>query len=273
MSQFGVGLRTKHYPKLEEQPQTKLDWFEVVSENHMNSQGRPWAILEKMRENYPVAFHGVSLNIGVNKEINLNYLTKLKEMIEVFDPMIVSDHLCWTGLPASNIHNLLPLPYNDESIHMVCTKMDKVQSFLGREIALENLSAYFEFKNSTYSEWEFLNLVAKKSGCKLLLDINNVYVNSQNLGFNPKDFIDSIPPEKVAQIHLAGFTNMGDFLFDTHSKPVYPEVWELFRHAIKNLKDVPVLIEWDEDIPEFEVLEDEAMKAKKIWGEVHGPKN
>lgn len=269
MSLFGVGLRTKHYPNLEERPQTKLDWFEVVSENHMNSKGRPWEILELMRRDYPVAFHGVSLNIGLKKEVDLNYLKKLKEMIGVFDPMIVSDHLCWTGLPSSNIHNLLPLPYNDESIQMVTTKLDQIQSYLGREIALENLSAYFEFKNSTYSESEFLNLVAQKSGCKLLLDINNVYVNSQNLGFDAKAFIDSIPPEKVAQIHLAGFTNMGDFLFDTHSKPVYPEVWELFHYAVKNLKEVPVLIEWDEDIPEFEVLENEAMKAKKIWEEVH----
>lgn len=270
MSEFGVGLRTDHYAYLEERPQTKVDWFEVISENHMNSRGRPWEILEVLRKDYPLAFHGVSLNIGLDKAPNLNYLKKLKEMIEFFDPFIVSDHLCWTGFENSNIHNLLPLSYTDENINRVSSKMDQIQSFLGREMALENLSAYVEHKHSTYTEWDFLVKVAKKSGCKILLDINNIYVNSVNHQFDPIEYLDSIPAEKVAQIHLAGFSDMGDFLFDTHSKPVYPKVWELFNHIVKRLPNVPVLIEWDEDIPPFNELENEAMKAKEIWSKHHG---
>lgn len=272
MSLFGVGLRTTHYPYLENLPQTNCDWFEVISENYMNSRGRPWKMLELIRSRYPVAFHGVSLNIGLDAPVNMTYLKKLKEMVNAFCPFIISDHLCFTGLQNKNLHNLLPLPYTDEVISFVSQKLDQVQSVLGREIAIENLSAYFEYEHSPYKEWEFLNLVSKKSGCKILLDINNIYVNSKNHGFDPLEYLNSIPIEKIAEIHLAGFSDMGDFLFDTHSNPVHENVWGLYSHMIKKAPHVPTLIEWDEDIPAFERLEQEAQKAKKIWCEHHETK-
>lgn len=269
MCKIGLGLRKEHYSFLEKKPKIHARWFEVISENHLNSKGRPWQILEIMRRDFPLAFHGVSLSIASFAPLNFNYLEKLNEMIKSFDPFLVSDHLCFTGLPGANIHNLLPFPFNDQMLDHLIERIDQVQNFLGRKIALENLSAYIDFRESKYKEWEFIAKLLKHSDCNLLLDINNVYVNSQNHKFDPKIYIDAIPKDKVAEIHLAGFSDMGDFLFDTHSKPVYPEVWDLFSYAIKDLKNVPVLVEWDEDIPEYNVLEAEALKAKKIWEGYH----
>jgi uncharacterized protein (UPF0276 family) len=270
MSLFGVGLRTEHFPYLEKKPQTQLDWFEVISENHMTSRGRPWEMLEVMSEKYKLGFHGVSLSIGSRAPLNFDYLKKLKEMISVFSPILVSDHLCWTGLDKSNFHNLLPLPYNKENLNHVCQKLDQVQSFLGREVAMENLSAYLDFKSSTMTEWDFLAEVSNRSGCKILLDVNNIYVNSKNHGFCPFQYIDAIPKNRIAQIHLAGFSDMGTYLFDTHSSTVHENVWELFDYLIRDVADVPVLLEWDEDIPDFIQLEEEVLKAKKIWERYHG---
>ncbi len=267
---FGVGLRTEHFPFLQDKPQTSIDWFEVLTENHMNSRGRPWQILELIRADYPMAFHGVSLNIGLEAEVNRSYLDGLKSMIDTFDPFLVSDHLCWTGMEGSNIHNLLPLPYTKAVVERISSKMDKVQTVLGRSLALENLSAYLECQNSEMSEWEFLTEVARKSGCKILLDINNVYVNSVNHGFDPLVYLEYIPKNLVAQFHLAGFSDRGNFLFDTHSRVVQPEVWSLYKYAVKKWPHVPTLVEWDEDVPEFSVLEEQAMEAKKIWGQVNG---
>ena len=265
MSQFGVGLRHEHFPYLSDSPQTSVDWFEVISENFMNTRGYPFELLMKIREDYEVSLHGVGMNLGGESDVSRTYLEKLKELIDLVRPMIVSDHLCWTGLKENNLHNLLPLSYNDESLNFLANRISKVQDFLGREIAIENLSAYFSLKDSTYHEWDFIRILAKKAGCKILLDINNVYVNSVNQNFNPLTYIDSIPDDLIAEIHLAGFTDTGKFLFDTHSKPAGPEVWELYKHKICSARNVPTLFEWDEDIPEFSVLEKEAMKAKEIW--------
>jgi uncharacterized protein (UPF0276 family) len=267
---IGVGLRHQHFPYLSESPETKLDWFEVISENFMNTEGYPMEMLLKMREHYPISLHGVSLSLGSHAPFDQEYLKSLKELIKRVDPFIVSDHLCWTGLPESNLHNLLPLSYDDENLNYLSDRINFVQEFLGREILVENLSAYFSLKDSTYTEWEFLRELAKKSGGKLLLDINNVYVNSVNQKFDPYEYINTIPDNAIGEIHLAGFSDMGDYLFDTHSTFVCDEVWDLYSHKIKNNAHIPTLVEWDEDIPEFPVLEAEAMKAKALWSRHHG---
>lgn len=260
----GAGLRHNHFPVIENLDTTNIEWFEIISENFMYTRGRPFEILLKLRERFPISTHGVSLSIGSTSPLDQNYLDKLKELINIIDPFLVSDHLCWTGEESNNLHNLLPLPYNDETLNYLCSRINQVQDFLQRPIAIENLSAYFSLKDSTYTEWDFLNTLAKKSGCKILLDINNIYVNSVNQSFNPEDYLDAIDNEQIAQIHLAGFSQMDGFLFDTHSKPVCDEVWQLYKKKIQMLSHVPTLIEWDEDIPDFSILEKEVLKAQTI---------
>ena len=262
---IGVGLRHTHFSHLLESNETQVDFFEVITENFFSTRGRPWKVLEKIREIYPIAMHGVSLNIGSFEGLDFSYLEKVKSMAVEIDPIIISDHLCWNGMAHDNLHNLLPLPYTDETLNFLMERVDSVQNFLGREIALENLSAYFSLEDSTYSEWDFLNTLAKKSGCKLLLDLNNVYVNAVNQGFDPYTFLEGIDEEVVAQFHLAGFSDFDDYLFDTHSHPVFSKVWEMYEYQLKRMKhSVPTLIEWDENIPEFSILEDEALKARQI---------
>jgi len=272
MNEFriGVGLRPQHYPYLNEKPDTKVQWFEAISENYMDTEGRPLKMLQRIRLDFPLALHGVSLSIGAASDVNLKYLKRLKNLVDIVEPIFVSDHLCWTGMLASNIHDLLPFPFTTTNLKHIVAKVDKVQNYLKRPILMENVSSYLTFKKSTYTEWEFGVAVAKASGCKLLLDINNVYVNSQNHGFDPMEFIESTPPELIGQIHLAGFTDMGTHLFDTHSKPVFPKVWDLYKKSVHRLKHVPILVEWDDEIPEFHELEREALKAKEIWDNSHG---
>lgn len=266
----GVGLRPPHYPHVLEKPKTPVSWFEAISENYMGSEGRPIRVLESVRREFPLALHGVSLSIGSVEGARPRYLKKLKALVERVQPFVVSDHLCWTGAHAANLHDLIPLPFTPEAVERVARNVEKVQSFLGRQIALENVSSYLTYKESTMTEWGFLTEVARRSGCRILLDVNNVFVNASNHGFDPEAYLDSVPAGLVAQIHLAGFTDMGDYLFDTHSRPVSERVWELFSRVIGRLRDVPVLIEWDEDIPPFPVLEKEAAKAARIWEEHHG---
>lgn len=261
----GVGLRPTHYSYLLQRPKTSVRFFEAISENYMDTEGRPIHVLEKIREDYPITLHGVALSIGAFEQVNFHYLGRLKKLIERVDPVRVSDHLCWSGLPHSRAHDLLPLPYTEEALYHVVRKVEQVQSFLGRKIALENVSSYIRFKHSEMTEWDFLVEVARRAECKILLDINNIYVNSYNHGFDPKQYLDAIPRKLVDQIHLAGFTDRGSHLFDTHSQPVFPCVWELYAFVLKRMKGVPVLVEWDQDIPEFPVLEQEALKAKEIW--------
>jgi uncharacterized protein len=260
----GVGLRHTHFPYLSENTPSKIGWFEIITENFFQTRGRPFQILEKVRNDFPISMHGVSLSIGAKEELNLDYLKKVKELIDIIDPIMISDHLCWTGQAHRNLHNLLPLPYNEEGLNHVVSRIQKVQDYYQRPIAIENLSAYFTLKNSTYTEWEFLKEVAQRSGSSILLDINNIYVNSVNQEFDPKVYLDHIPMHLVSEIHLAGFSDMGTHLFDTHSMPVYPEVWELYRYKIAEKTSTPTLIEWDEDIPEFPILEAEAIKASTI---------
>ena len=258
----GVGLRPKHYPYLENNPETTVEWFEAISENYMSSEGRPMQMLEKIRERFPVALHGVSLSIG--STLSGNHLAALKNLAERIQPFIISDHFCWGNTGGTYLHDLLPLPHNEESLSIVVDNLDRVQNFLGRTFTLENVSSYLTFRSSTMTEWDFITETARRSGCTILLDVNNVYVSSVNHGFDPYHFIDNIPVASVAQIHLAGYTDMGDFLFDTHSRPVTDPVWKLYEHTIAKMPEVPVLIEWDEDIPDFSRLEEEAARAREI---------
>ena len=267
---IGVGLRPTHYPYLEPRPQTKVSWFEAVSENYMDTKGRPLDMLELIRKDYPVALHGVSLSIASTEGLRQNYLQNLRTLIERIAPFIVSDHLCWTGLPQQNLHHLLPIPFTDEALNFIIDHVDQVQTCLGRQILLENVSTYLRIPEADWTEWDFLNELAKRSGCGLLLDLNNLYVNAKNHQFDPNIFLEAIPTHLIGQIHLAGYTDMGTHLFDTHSKPVYPAVWDLFSALIARAPEVPVLIEWDEDIPEFPQLEAEALKAAHIWTYHHG---
>ncbi len=260
----GVGLRPDHYTHLLEGRDTHSNWFEVITENFLFSEGNPQRILDQVRRDYPVSFHGVSLNLGSFEPLDENYLKRAKELYQKYDPFLISDHLCWTGKSDNQLHNLLPLPYDEEVLQHLVSRISYYQEYIGRTIAIENLSAYVEVANNEYTEWDFLREVAKRSGCKILLDLNNIYVNAKNYHFNPYEYVDAIPMELVSEIHLAGHTDMGNFLFDTHSTAVCDGVWDLLRYKWHQNLETPVLIEWDEEIPAFEVLEEEVLKAHKV---------
>ena len=265
----GVGLRTEHYDHITA-AWPRMDWFEAISENFMDSGGRPLQILEQVRRRYPVALHGVSLSIGSTDPLDRAYLARLKALADRIEPAIVSDHLCWTGVEGEQLHDLLPLPFTEEAVRHIAGRVEQVQEFLGRRILLENVSTYVSYRHSTMPEWEFLAAVAERSGCGILLDLNNIYVNSYNHQFDPYDYLARIPGETVGQFHLAGHTDMGSYLFDTHSRPVIEPVWELYRAALRRFGPVTTLIEWDEDIPPFPRLAEEADKARAIFVQVLG---
>ena len=261
----GIGLRPPHYQDiLASKPE--IPWFEAISENYMFTEGRPIHILETIRKDYPVALHGVSLSIGSCRNGREGYLKALSDLICRIDPWIVSDHFCWTGLGGHNAFDLLPLPFHSQSMKTLVENIDHVQNRLKRRLYLENVSAYIGFEDSQLSEIEFINEVIWKSGCGLLLDVNNVYVNAHNFGFDAKAYIDRIDPECVGEIHLAGHSKVDDFLFDTHDGTVCEDVWHLFSYAVKHVGTVPVLIEWDESIPDLDTLIHEKATADKIIG-------
>lgn len=262
---IGLGLRSQHYEYLENSPKTQVKWFEALTENYIDTHGRPRAILELVRKDYQIALHGVSLSIASAEGLDENYLLRLRKLADEIEPFIISDHLCWTGLKDSNTHELLPFPYNKESLTVVLNNIDRAQNILGRQLLLENISSYMAFSDSDMTEFEFIAEIAKHSGSQILLDINNIFVSSTNLKLDAKKCLDTIPANLVGQVHLAGFTDAGEFLFDTHSKPVSSDVWQLFSDFIKKSPNVPFMIEWDEDIPEFLRVEEEALKAKTIW--------
>jgi uncharacterized protein (UPF0276 family) len=262
----GIGLRTPHYPLITS-TWPAMDWFEAVSENYMDTGGRPLKILEQVRHHYPVALHGTALSIGSTDPLSEKYLERLKRLVDHIDPFIVSDHLCWSGVKGRQLHDLLPLPFNEEALRHVVERVSRVQEFLNRKILLENVSTYVTYKHSTMTEWEFLVEVARRSGCGILLDINNVFVNAVNHQFDPMEYLRHVPGELVGQIHLAGHTDMGDFLFDTHSMPILEKVWDLYRRALSLYGPVSTLIEWDENIPPFEHLSELASKARAIHRE------
>ncbi len=260
---FGLGLRTQHYQDiLNKQP--KIDWFEAISEDYMVDGGNPIYYLQKVRENYPIVLHGVSLSIGSTDPLDKTYLQKLKKLADWVEPEWVSDHLCWTGVAGKNLHDLMPLPFTEEALNHIVTRVKQVQDYLGRQIALENVSSYVQFIQSEFSEWDFLNKVAELADCKILLDINNIYVNSFNHHFSAEKYIQSINPEYIQQFHLAGHTNRGDVIIDTHDAPIIPSVWELYEMALKRFGKVATLIERDDNIPPLEELVEELTIARKI---------
>ncbi|MDX6770756.1 MAG: DUF692 domain-containing protein [Elusimicrobiota bacterium] len=263
----GVGLRSVHYPHLVTRPKTAVRWFEAISENYMDTEGRPLEVLLTVRRDYPVALHGVSLSVGGVEGPRPGYLERLKRLADRVDPWIVTDHLCFTGAHASNAHDLLPLPYTEEAVERVSDGVARAQDALRRPIALENVSSYLTYRESTMTEWEFLVAVARRAGCGILLDVNNAFVSASNHGFAAEDYLDAVPPELVKQLHLGGYTDMGDFLFDTHSRAPTEPVWALFRRAAARFPAAPVLVEWDEEVPAWPELEAQAVKAAALWEE------
>lgn len=262
---LGLGLRGKHFNYiLENWP--AVEWFEVISENFMDSGGRPRWVLRQIAERYPVVMHGVSLSIGSADPLDITYLGRLKALAEEISPRIVSDHLCWTGINGVNTHDLLPMPLTEESLKHVCRRIEQVQEYLGRQLVLENPSTYLSFKQSTIPEPDFLRLLTEKTGCGLLLDVNNVYVTAFNNDLDPEEYIRALPLSSVKQIHLAGHQNCGTHIVDTHDGPVIPGVWQLFSLAWELTGGAPVLLEWDARIPSFEECHAEVLKAKEHMG-------
>ena len=259
---FGLGLRSQHYSYiLEHKP--NIDWFEIISENFMDTDGKPKRNLERVKEIYPIVMHGVSLSIGTVDVLNSDYLKKLKTLKDWLKPAWISDHLCWTGIAHRNTHDLLPIPYTDEALKHIIKRIKNVQDYLECPIALENPSTYLEFKHSQISEAEFIAIMAQESGCHLLLDINNVYVTCYNHKLDVKAYIDALPLDKVIQIHLAGHNNKGTYIIDTHDNYVDDAVWNLYKYVIQKTNRIPnTMIEWDDKIPDFEVLSAELNKAR-----------
>ncbi len=258
---IGVGLRTVHYPHiLEKRPD--VDFFEVLSENYMDTGGRPVWVLDQVAECYPVVLHGVSMNIGSTDPLDRDHLSKLKSLAARTRAAWVSDHLCWTGVAGRNTHDLLPMPLTEEALRHVAQRVKQVSEILERPLMLENASTYAEFASSSMPEWEFLARLMEDADCGMLLDVNNVYVSSYNHGFDPKQYLDAIDPARVTQYHLAGHTNKGTHIIDTHNDHVIEAVWDLYRHSVARTGNVATLLEWDADIPEFDVVHAEALKAR-----------
>lgn len=265
----GVGLRTQHFPCVWDGT-ARVDWFEVISENFMIRGGRPLAVLEKARMLAPVVLHGVSLSLGSTDPLNQAYLSELHALAQRIQPAWVSDHLCWGSVGGHYAHDLLPLPYTEEALSHVVERVQAIQDRLGRQILIENVSSYLTYAHSSLTEWEFLSEIAQQADCGILLDVNNVYVSATNHGFDPYMYLSALPVNHVCQIHLAGHSNYGAYLLDTHDGPVIPPVWELYRFAVQRFGRVSSLIEWDDKIPEFDEVCAEAERARTIEREVLG---
>ena len=269
---FGVGLRRPHYSYvLENKP--AIDWFEVISENFMVPGGRPLEVLDGVRARYPLVAHGVSMSIGSTDPLSRLYLDELSTLARRSEPAWISDHLCWTGVGGRNLHDLLPLPFTEEAVRHVAGRIRQVQDSLGRHILIENVSSYMAFKNSTLTEWEFLSAVANEADCAILLDINNIFVSAFNHHFDPLAYLDGVPPQRVVQFHLAGHSDHGTYLLDTHDHPVCEGVWELYERAVRRFGSVSTLIEWDDNIPEFSVLAATAEEARRRAAAILGACN
>jgi uncharacterized protein (UPF0276 family) len=260
---FGLGLRTEHYADVVER-RPDIDWFEILTENYMVAGGKPLHYLDRIRADYPMVMHGVSLSIGSTEPLNLDYLRRLKDLIERVEPEWVSDHLCWTGLNGTNLHDLLPLPYTEEAIGHVAERVARVQDFLGRRILLENVSSYITYTQSVMTEWEFLTAVAERADCLVLLDINNIFVSSFNHGFDPLAYVHGVPRQRVYQFHLAGHTHTGNLIVDTHDQPVIDPVWDLYAEAVRRFGRVSTMIERDDHIPPLDELLAELDRARAI---------
>ncbi len=259
----GVGLRTAHFPRILDGT-ARADWFEAISENFMIRGGRPLQVLELARAVAPLALHGVSLSIGSTDPLNDDYLRQLAGLVERFEPAWISDHLCWGSVGGHYAHDLLPLPYTEEAVRQVVRRVARVQERLGRQLLLENVSSYLTYTHSVMPEWEFLTEVASRADCGILLDVNNVFVSARNHGFDPAVYLEAVPVDRVGQIHLAGHSDLGTHLLDTHDGPVCEAVWDLYRTAVRRFGQVSTLIEWDAHVPDFDVLAAEAERARAI---------
>jgi uncharacterized protein (UPF0276 family) len=261
----GLGLRTVHYSTIvEEWP--AVDWFEIISDNYLRTAGRPLDFLDAIAAKYPVVMHGVSLSIGSTDPLDARYLRELKTLRDRVGARWVSDHLCWTGVAGRNTHDLLPVPYTEEALRHVTARVKDVQDFLGAPLALENPSTYAEFAGAAMREWEFLGRLAEDADCALLLDVNNVYVSARNHGFDPALYLAAIPYDRVVQFHVAGHTDHGTHIIDSHIGPVIEPVWRLLADAYERASGASVLLEWDAEIPSFEVAHAEALRAREFIG-------
>lgn len=259
----GVGFRAPHHATiLGESP--AMDWFEVISDNYLLEPPIPLSKIDRLRERYRVVPHGVSMSIGSVDPLDRDYLTRLKKLVARVGAPWCSDHLCFTGVNGVVVNDLLPLPYTKEAIAHVVERVKRVQGFLEVPFAIENVSSYMTYRASTMPEWEFLSEIAERADCGILFDVNNVFVSARNHGFDANDYVDAVPSDRVVQIHLAGHTDKGSYLLDTHSDHVKDEVWALYRRALRRMGSVATLIEWDEDIPAWSVLSAEAEKARVV---------
>ncbi len=268
----GIGLRAQHYCEvLQRRP--AVAWLEVHSENYFGDGGPPLYYLERIRARYPLSLHGVGLSLGSTDPLNTWHLNKLKALIERFEPDLVSDHLSWSSVDGRYLNDLLPLPYTEEALTHMVARLGDVQAHLGRQLLVENPSTYLQYEFSPIPEQEFISELARRSGCGILLDVNNIYVSAVNHGFDACGYLEAIPPQLVQEVHLAGFTvnrfDNGEILIDTHNRTVAPEVWTLYRQALRRLGPVPTLIEWDTDIPALDVLLEEAHRADMLLAERH----
>ncbi len=266
---FGLGLRPQHYADfLEGAP--PVDWLEVISENYMVPGGRPLAMLERIRARFPIVMHGVSLSIASTSPPDFAYLDALKALADRFEPEWISDHLCWTGVHGVNLHDLLPVPYTAEALDHVSARLHLVQERLGRPLTLENVSSYVRFEESEMTEWEFLAELTRRTGCRLLLDVNNVYVSAFNHGYDPLRFLDGIPADRVQQMHLAGHSDLGTYIVDTHDAAVCEAVWDLYAAALRRFGRVSTMIERDDNIPPLAELLPEVERARRLADDVIG---
>lgn len=260
---YGLGLRKDHYEDvLNERP--AVDWFEIISENYMVDGGKPLHYLSRIREHYPMVMHGVSMSIGGTAELDLNYLSRLKQLIARVEPEWFSDHLCWTGVDGINLHDLMPLPYTEEALQHVVDRVSWVQDYMGRQMLLENVSSYVRYSASQLSEWEFLREVAERADCRILLDINNIYVSAFNHRFDPLEYLDAMPSERIYQFHLAGHTHEQDVIIDTHDHPIADPVFELYAEAVRRFGRVSTMIERDDNIPPLPELLAELDQVRRI---------
>lgn len=265
---YGLGLRTDHYEDiLSSDP--PIDWLEIISENFMVPGGKPLHYLDRFRERYPIVMHGVSLSIGSTDPLNMDYLADLKKLVGRVNPAWISDHLCWTGAGGHNLHDLMPLPYNEETLAHVVENVKRVQDYLGRQILLENASSYLTYKSSDMTEWDFLREITERADCYILLDINNIYVSAFNHDFDPMEYLQNIPGDRVRQFHLAGHENNGDYIIDTHDHPVIDDVWSLYGQALELFGPVSTMIERDDNIPPLADLVAELEIARKIGEKFH----
>ncbi|AUH73949.1 DUF692 domain-containing protein [Legionella sainthelensi] len=260
---FGLGLRPDYYEEILTQ-KPDLDWFEILTENYLVPGGKPLYYLDQIRTHYPIVMHGVSLSLGSSDPLDRDYLQQLKNLASRVEPVWISDHLCWTGVNGVNAHDLLPIPYTRQAVNHIVSRIHQVQEFLGRPILIENVSSYLAYKQSEMTEWEFILEIVNKADCYILLDVNNVYVSSINHQFDPLDYIFAMPAERVAQIHLAGHSNHGHYIIDTHDAPVIQPVWDLYGATLKRLGAVSTMIERDDNMPPLVDLLAEIKHAREI---------